>query len=140
MPDSSDIDTALLAKLNADATLLGLLPNGAHWDEAPPGSTRFVIVSLIEEHDEPRFGSRSHEDALYMVKAVALTTAITAANMRAAAARIDVLLEQGTLTPTGYSLMAMQREERIRITEVDDVDPDIRWFHRGGRYRVVVST
>jgi hypothetical protein len=138
--DSSEIDTAILAKLNGDAQLLALLPQGAHWDEAPPGSTRFVIVSLVDAVDEPQFGGRSYENDLYLVKAVALSTAITATNMRLAAARIDALLERGTLTPTGYSLMTMEREERIRLTEVDDVDPDIRWFHRGGRYRVVVST
>lgn len=137
MPDSSDIDQAVIAKLGADATLLGYMTNGVYWDEAPPSSTKFVIVSLVDEADAQKQGSRSHEDALYMVKAVALSTAN--ANMKAAAARIDALLDGQTLTAAGYSHMVMQRESRIRITEVDDVDPSIRWFHRGGNYRVVQS-
>jgi hypothetical protein len=137
MPDSSAIDQALIAKLGADATLLGLMPNGVYWEEAPPNSTRFVIVSLIDELDARSFEGRSHEDALYLVKAVALST--TNANMAAAAARIDALLEGGTLTAAGYSHMAMHRESRLRITEVDDADPSIRWYHRGGNYRVVQS-
>lgn len=137
MADSSEIDNALMAKLGADATLLGYMPNGVYWDEAPPNSTRFVIVSLIDEVDEQHFGSRSHEDALYQVKAVALST--VAANIKAAAARIDTLLEGQTLTATGYKHMVMQREARIRQTEVDDVDPSVRWQHRGGHYRVVQS-
>jgi hypothetical protein len=29
---------------------------------------------------------------------------------------------------------------RIRVTEEDDDDATIRWFHRGGHYRVVMST
>lgn len=137
MPDSSDIDQALIARLNGDATLLALMPDNVYWDEAPPKSTRFVIVSLITEADVPKFGGRSHEDALYLVKAVALST--VNANMKAAAARIDALLDGQTLTVTGYSPMLLQREERIRITEVDAVDPDIRWQHRGGHYRVMQS-
>jgi hypothetical protein len=51
-----------------------------------------------------------------------------------------VLLEQGTLTVSGYSLMALFRESRIRLTEVDGADPSIRWLRRGGNYRLVVST
>ena len=138
MPDSSDIDNALVAKLGGDATLLSYMTNGVYVDEAPPGSTKFVIVSLVDEADEPQFGGRSFENALYLVKAVALSTA--AANIKAAAARIDALLEGGTLTAAGYSLMTMTREARVRLTEVDEVDASIRWQHRGGQYRVVMST
>ncbi len=134
--DSSAVDTALLGKLNGDATLTAF--GGTYWDEAPDGSTAFVIVSLVNEDDIGQFGGRSYEDALYLVKAVALSTA-TGKDVKAAAARIDVLLEGGTLTPTGYTLMTMQRESRVRYTEVDEADASIRWQHRGGRYQVAVS-
>jgi len=137
MPDSSDVDNAVIAKLGADVTLLSHMTNGVYFDEAPPGSTKFVIVSLVTEFDGPQFGSRAVEDALYLVKAVALSTA--GANIKAAAARIDALLEDGALTVAGYTLMTMHREERVRFTEVDDVDSSVRWQHRGGRYRVMVS-
>jgi len=141
MPDSSLIDAALITRLGADATLLGFVPNGVYWDEAPPGSRQFVIVSLIDEADAQQLGGRSHEDALYLVKAVVLTT-VTNANtvIRDAAARIDALLENARLTVTGYAPMACYREARLRMTEVDDVDPTVRWYHRGGQYRVVMST
>lgn len=140
MSDSSDIDQAIVAKLSADATLLALMPHGTYVDEAPAGSTKFVIVSLITQHDEPRFGGRLYEDALYLVKAVELKPASGAGDIKAAAARIDTLLDGGTLTATGYTLMLMQRESRVRITEVDDQDTTIRWSHRGGQYRVMMST
>jgi hypothetical protein len=139
MADSSDIENALVAKLGADATLLALVPNGIYMDEAPAGATRFVIVSLVDEADVGRFGGRAIEDALYLVEARMLST-VAGANVKAAAARIDVLLEQGTLTVSGYSLMALFRESRIRLTEVDAADPSLRWFRRGGNYRLVVST
>src|SRR4051812_19382441 len=93
--DSSDIDNALIAKLGADSALLALMPNGVYYDEAPQGSTRFVIVSLVIEQDEAMFGGRAFEDALYLVKAVSLSTA--GGNVKDAAARIDALLENGTL-------------------------------------------
>lgn len=139
MPDSSEIDNALVARLGADATLLALVPNGVYWDEAPPGSNRFVIVSLVDQHDEGSFGARAFEDALYAVEARMLST-VAGANIKAAAARIDVLLENQPLTATGYAPMTLHREARTRVTEVDEVDPAIRWYRRGGRYRVVMST
>ena len=136
-PDSSDIDNALIAKLGADSTLLALCPNGVYWDEAPPGATRFVIVSLAEEADEAVFGGRAFEDALYSVEARMLSTA--GGDIKAAAARIDALLDEQTLTATGYTWMTMHREGRIRQTEVDEVDPAIRWYRRGGNYRVEMA-
>jgi predicted PhzF superfamily epimerase YddE/YHI9 len=135
--DSSDVDNALVAKLGADSALLALMPNGVYLDEAPPGATRFVIVSLIDEHDEQQFSARAFEDALYLIEARALST--SGGNVKDAAARIDTLLDNGTLAVAGYKLMLIQREERVRVTEVDDVDRSIRWQRRGGRYRVMTS-
>lgn len=137
--DSSDVDNALVAKLGADATLLSLMPNGVYWDEAPPGSTRFVIVSLIIATDTAMFGGRAYEDRRYQVEARGLSTTTPPTDMRNAAARIDELLEGGDLTIEGYGVMVMQRVESIRLTEVDSVDASLRWFHRGGRYQVMVA-
>jgi hypothetical protein len=139
MPDSSAIDAALVVKLGADATLLALCPNGVYVDEAPPGSTRFVIVSLVGEDDEATYGQgRTVEDALFQVEARMLST-VAGADIKAAAARIDVLLEDQPLTVTGYTWMTLHRESRIRTTEVDEADPSIRWYRRGGHYRLQMS-
>jgi len=141
--DSSNIDAALVAMLGSDSTLLGYMPNGVFFDEAPPGAQRFVIVSLIDEVDEAVFGGRAIEDHLYLVKAVGLST--TAANLKEAAARIDALLEDqpiGLGSPVsveGYEWMTCHRERRVRYTEVDEGDPSLRWRHRGGEYRVQMS-
>lgn len=137
MADTSDIDSAILATLN-DPALLALMPNGVYWGIASEKMTRFVVVDRVTQSDEHTFGSRSHEDLLYRVRAIALST--TNPDMKAAAARIDALLDGGTLTATGYVLMTMYREEPIRFTERDEIDPTIRWFWRGGLYRVVMST
>lgn len=144
MPDSSAIDTALLTRLNSDTGAGGvktLMTDGAYWDVAPEGAKQFVIVSLIETADEHSFGARAFEDATYLVKAVVFSKVTNAATLvRDAAARIDALLDHQPLTATGYEPMALRRTERIRITERDEADPSIVWYHRGGQYEVVMST
>lgn len=138
MPDSSDVDAAIVTTLQTDATLAALLPGGVFVDEAPAGATQFVIVSLVDEADAGVFGTRAYEDALYLVEARELST-VAVKNIKAAAARIDVLLEQGSLTATGYPAITTRRESRIRLTEVDAVDASIRWQRRGGHYRAMAT-
>jgi hypothetical protein len=138
MADSSDIAGALIAKLGSDLELLALCPNGVYRDQAPPGATRFVIVSLLAGEDLGVFGKRAIEAGIYLVEARMLST-IPGANVKAAAARIDVLLEDQPLTVAGFAWMTLHREEPIGLTEIDAADPSIRWFRRGGRYRLEMS-
>ena len=137
LPNSSAIDNAVVAVLLADATLAGLLPDGVYFDVAKPKAKRFVIVSIVETLDEPVLGSRGYEDVLYLVKAVGLVS--TGVDVKAAAQRIDELLEDQPLTIPGYVHMLTCREARIRYPETDEVDDTIRWQHRGGHYRVQAS-
>ena len=138
MADTSDIAAALIAKLGSDPELLSLCPNGIYWDEAPPGSTRFVIVSFVNAIDQGVYGRRAIEDGLYMVEARMLST-VPGANIKRAAARIDELLEDQPLTVAGYTWMTTHRTEPVRVTEVDEIDPSIRWHRRGGQYFVQMS-
>jgi len=138
MADTSDIASALIAKLGSDAELLSLCPNGVYWDEAPPGSTRFVIVAFINAIDRGVFGRRAIEEGIYLVEARMLST-VQGANIKRAAARIDELLEDQPLTVAGYTWSTMHRVEPVRLTEVDEVDPSIRWNRRGGQYFVEMS-
>lgn len=148
-PRSGLIDMALVALILGDTGspngLMQLLPDGVFWDEAPRGAKRFVIVSLIDEADEATFDGRAIEDALYLVKGVA--RADLGVNMFDVESRIDELLEEARLTAgspleelEGYHCMAVFRESRFpRHTEPDDLNPAIRWHHRGGQYRVQMS-
>lgn len=138
MPDSSDVDQALVDLLRADATLAALMPDGVWIDEADAGLEQFVIVSLVIGLDAPIFEGRGSEDLVYLVEARELST-VAVKNSEAAAARIDALLELGTLTIAGYGFQVMRRIERVRGTEIDAVDSAIRWSRRGGRYQVVVA-
>lgn len=141
-PNSSLIDAALVALLGSDSTLLGLMPNGVYVDLAPPNSTRYVIVSVVDSDDVETFDGRAFESRVYLVKAVGQSkTGAPPPDMSGAAHRIDELLERGTLTVTGFAPMAMFRERYLRPPlEPDSIDPTIRWNHRGGHYRVVMST
>lgn len=140
MPASSVIDSALLAVLTHDAALMALVPGGIWFDAAPPNTHAFGLVSLFAEADTVMFGGRAVESGLYLVKAVVLSTEPNAgATVRQAADRIDDLLEGADFPAPPYGHMATFREERVRFIEVDDVDPAIRWLHRGGHYRVAMS-
>jgi hypothetical protein len=133
-PDSARIDAALLAKLRQDSVLTALLPGGIWFDLAPPDVTAYGIVSLAMHDDVAVFGRRAWEDTLYLVKAVVRMPGPA----RAAAARIDELLEDGTLAIAGFALMALERELRLRLNETDPERGD-RWQQRGGYYRLQAS-
>jgi hypothetical protein len=136
--DSSDVDGAIVAVLLADPALMGYCPDGVFFDEANPGAQRFVIVSLLDETDEVDYGGRCYEDALYLVKAVELSS--VSSNIKAAAKRIDVLLDRVRLPPpANYTEISIIREQRIRARETDEVNTSIRWDHRGGYYRVMAT-
>lgn len=150
MPDSSDIDNAVIAALLADSTLMAFTPDGVFWEEAPASiaSTtrnpeRFVVVSMVNPSDVPMFGGRAFEANVYMVKAVMLSS--SGGDIKSAAARIDALFDPqppappATLTIAGYTLACLRRNPdlaRIRTVEEDPEDPSIRWQHRGGYYDV----
>lgn len=137
MPDPSDVDAAIIAKLSGDATLLALMTDGVYMDVSPSGKTKVVIVSMSTHQDEYVFHGSAFEQSTYVVKAVEQSG--SGATVKTAAARIHVLLQDVALTITGYIHAKTRRSERIRYTEVDDVNQDIRWQHRGGRYEVVVT-
>ena len=146
MSASSAIDQALLAMLGADTTLLSYMTDGVWWaGEAPEGAKRFVEVSLAESEDIWVFGKRAIENQLYLVKAVMLSKVGVKASITAAEARIDTLLDGqalgigSPLAVSGYTYMEMARERRVRETEYDDLDRSIRWWHRGGYYRIQMS-
>jgi len=136
MADSSEVDAALVNKLLSDAQLTALMPDGVYFGDANPGATKFVTIEQSEHTDEYEFQDEAWEIFSYQVKAVALST--SGGDVKAAAARIQQLLQDGSLTPTGYALMRMQRTRRIRYSEPDAVNVDLRWQHRGGLYEVRV--
>lgn len=144
MSRSRSITNAIIAKLGADAELLALMPNGVYRaNRGPEGATALVEVELVSgsSHDEPMFGGRAWEDHRYTVQAVQRMTRGSVSNVGDAAARIDALLEGGTLElPAGFGVMVMQRQVFIDDDSLlDERDPSVAWDVCGGIYQVMVT-
>jgi hypothetical protein len=131
------VTIAILQILQQDTALRVLMPDGAWFAEAPPGATRFVILSLVSSMDTPIFGGPAYKESVYLVEARALTT--SGADVESAFARITTLLTDAQLTITDYGAMLVQFEEELEMVEVDTIDPSIRWNRCGGHLHVMVA-
>jgi len=131
------VDAAVMAVLATDATLMALLPDGVWMEAAKPGAKRFVVVEPLEHDDTYGFTETLYERYVYAVRAVALAT--DGALVMSGADRIQELLQEVPLTVPGYSWMTTLRLRRAREAELDAVDTDARFQHRGGHYEVWLS-
>lgn len=141
---SSEVDTALIALLAADAALTALLPDGVFYDTAPFGSTAFCIVGVIDHADSYVLHGSAAERFLYLVKAVRQDSSDGAAAVAVeqAAQRIFDLLQDAhddqRLAPAGYRTLLCHRANYVRYTDLDE-EVDQRWLHRGGHYEILVA-
>lgn len=136
MPDSSAVDAALCGLLAADGALTSLMPDGVYIDLAVSPSRSFVIVSQLAHSDTYILQTAGFEIFTYLVKAV--TMGSSSGPVKSAAARIQTILQEAQLHPTGYTDVRVQRIERVRYTEIDEVSNE-RWHHCGGHYEVWVQ-
>lgn len=136
MASATAVDAAVFNLVASDPTLMALAPDGVFFDLAPEGKTKFVLVTMVDENDEPMFGGRAAETYFYTIKHVEL--ADDSADGAAAEARIDAIFEQQPLSISGYAHTLTRRDGRIRYTEDDEIGLT-RWHHRGGRYELHVS-
>jgi hypothetical protein len=138
MASPNAVDTAVLAVLKSDAALTTLLPDGVWSGVAGPHCRRFVLVQQLDHADDPMFGGTAYERFVYLVRAFALAT--ESAVVTSGADRIDGLLHRQPLTMPGYTHMGTLRIAHQRDDpELDPVDTDLRFQHRGGQYEVFVS-
>jgi len=136
------VTNALIATLGADAELLALMPNGVYRaNRGPEGATALVEVALTSSTDQPMFGGRADEDLRYTVVAVQQIRRGAVSAVGDAAARIDLLLEDGPLDVPDFGLMVMQRTAAIdEDSFIDPTDPSILWDYCGGIYQVMVMS
>jgi hypothetical protein len=141
LPDFFAIRAAIVQKLMADGTLMGLMTDGVAWDIAPQNATKFVKLSLADSTRAGMFAEPAvagsgvaYEEATYLILAVALAS--SGVDVRQAALRIEALLDNQPLTVANYTWMETTIDRHVDITTVDPSDASIRWQSRGGYYRV----
>ena len=141
LPDFFAIRSAIVQKLMADGTLMGLMTDGVAWDIAPQNATKFVKLSLADSTRSGIFADAgvagsgvAYEEATYLILAVALMT--SGVDVRTASLRMEALLDNQTLTVPNYTWMESTIDRHIDTTTVDPSDAAIRWQNRGFYLRV----
>ncbi|MGE0363369.1 MAG: DUF3168 domain-containing protein [Vicinamibacterales bacterium] len=128
---SAVVDAALVALLQADATLAGLAPGGVYPEMAPEQNSTPYVVVILETHEDVQEENRpAYEQATYLV--VAIDKADDAAAANAAYGQVHAALTAATLAPSGYHTMDLVRTGRMRQAERDG---SVIWRYVGGRYR-----
>lgn len=134
---------AIVAYLDADATLTALAPGGVWTDPAPEAATPidgknvapvFVTVGLLSDRPQWCSGGLGYHDALYTVQAVGPSDRLR--DIEAASLRIYELLTRSV--DDGLDIDGWDVSFRLEAV-VEFPDPEaatgIRWEHRGGQYR-----
>jgi len=132
------IRTALYSALNVSA-VTSLLPSGSAGlvhGVAPP--TALYPICLFQEQASTstlRMGGNAFDSDLWVVKGISKATSASLAEDIDNAVR--TLLDFGTLSITGGTLMHMARESGVSYAETSG---EIQYRHHGSLYRVVVQT
>lgn len=137
--NSTAVDDAVLERLAGDAALMALLPDGVWWGIAPLQATRVCLVSQLEHEDHYVMPGRVlYEQYVYLVQAV--TRGADPTTAKAAAFRIDELLQFSTIEAAGYHpSMLCRRTTRLNpLPDLDDTT-DERWCHAGAQYSVMIT-
>lgn len=112
--ESATAEEFLDATLNGDATLTTLVPSGA-FNTQPPEGTPYPIVTyqFVSSVDYAAVGAyRIWANMLYLIKVIGDTANF--ADLNAAFARIDALLQRASGTATDGTVWSCVREQVIR--------------------------
>lgn len=137
MVSDKAIRQALYQKLNT-ASVTGSLADGSaslRHAVAPPGDRfPFVIFNKVSGTPTRRFGGNAFDSQIWLVKVVTRDSSSSVAEDVAKA--IDDLLDFGTLTITGGTLLFLARESDVDYVETSG---DQSYRHHGANYRIAVS-
>lgn len=126
-------DTAIYNTLNVQA-LVALAPGGVFNTLAPQTAPLpYVLFQMVSKNDDHTFNGRFAE-GVYIVKGVSESPWPKAA--ADIDTQIDTLLEDASLTITGFNPILCRRESDFTLVE----ERDGRMFqHVGGLYRVIAD-
>ena len=138
MVSDKAIRQGLYQALNV-AAVTGSLAEGSaslrHAVAPPTGLFPFVIFNKVSGTPTRRFGGNAFDSQIWMVKGIVKGQSASVAEDIDKAVRD--LLDFGTLTIAGGTLMHMARESGMDYTEPDG---DQIYRHCGSLYRLVVQT
>lgn len=125
--------TGLYAKLTGGTALTALLSGTtAVYDSLAPQSAALPYVIFQQQAwNVETADPRRREDAYMLVKAVSATGFAQAGSIDAAC---DALLDGGSISVTGHTVMWQKRIEQIRYIETDQAGRNI--YHQGGLYQI----
>jgi hypothetical protein len=128
----SAIDQALVSRLSADAALTTAAPGGVWWELAPQdAAVPYVVITLAEDVDEQIFRGTAYQATQYAIEA--MDDSPSSSGVMTAYDRIHALLQDPTLTITGYTLLKCIRRRRYRSV-IEDGDQRIQQC--GGVYEL----
>jgi hypothetical protein len=128
---------ALTTLLAADATLTGLLGDGAggFWHEVAPREALEPLVVLTKEAGGRSWQMTAHiRSELWCVKAVDRSLSASAA--ATIDRRLDTLLTDPSLAIAGFTVLYCRRETDVSYPEQDGADV---FHHVGGLYRLIYT-
>jgi hypothetical protein len=132
------IRQGIYEKLNT-ASVTSLLAEGSasirHAVAPPSGRFPYIIFSKVSGVPVQRFGGNAYDNHIWLVKAVARDTSSSTAEDISKA--VDDLLDFGTLTISGGTLLHLARESDVDYIEVVG---DQQYRHHGANYRLAVAT
>jgi hypothetical protein len=117
------LETAIYSVLHGDATLLGLLPGGV-WSSRPPAKTLFPYLRFrLNASPEEVWTMGGGRIARFRYQVSVGDKGNSKAAAYAALARADVLLSNGTFSPTSGTVLYCRREGYAPETpeEVDGI-------------------
>ena len=129
-----NLDTAVYAVLNVEAVVNeatggvfnGLAPQGT----APP----YVVFSAMSKNDDYWSYTGRGAEAVYMIKAISRSAWPKEAGD--IDTQVDSVMQDASLSITGFSLLACWREEDIYLVENQD---GVIYQHVGGLYRIIAD-
>jgi len=131
------LDTALVAKLRGDSTLMGYLAAGTAsiYSELAPQNAAHPLIVFGEqaEADEHTLTERAYED--FRMRVIGITEGDSMVAGGLIAERIFTVLNDAALSISGHALLCCRKEGNVRFVESAG---GARFNHSGGVYRIVV--
>ena len=130
-----NLDTAVFDTLNV-AAVVNEATGGVYNSMAPQGTEPpFVVFQAMSKSDEYwAFSSGRGGSAIYMVKAISRSPWPKEAGD--IDTQIDSVLQDASLSVTGYSLLTCRREEDVYLVEDQN---GVIYNHVGGLYRILAD-